>query len=415
MVFHPWQDERDLGKRFTDPRYRGGYELPITVVDEELSTDVVIELANALSLLRQLQGLDAGEGLAFLCHLSVVLVDWTRARQGDESVFRGPTWGAIGVGDPKPLQQLSMPPSPPLLGLSSVLKRWRLAGGVAVDACATGGGDGPGRPTYFVFPPRWLPLDAVRDLAAHGGPPAKVPILVDADYAWTADWLASFARATEEAPRPFTISIGGAQPETETDQPEDIFRREGASWVVQYGGSRAFVAGTMGLEYIARLLREPGRSFHVLELAGGQAARSAPSGGPSAADCGRMGLRDTRLDEALPALDPEAKAAYLERLTALEEALGEAEALGNADRVAELSDEKGWLVDQLRGAVGLGGRDRPAGSSAERARTAVRKAIKTALNNIDRHHPALAHHLRNAIRTGTRCSYGPDQPVDWRL
>jgi hypothetical protein len=34
---------------------------------------------------------------------------------------------------------------------------------------------------------------------------------------------------------------------------------------------------------------------------------------------------------------------------------------------------------------------------------------------IDSHHPALASHLREAVRTGTTCSYQPARPLTWEL
>ena len=41
--------------------------------------------------------------------------------------------------------------------------------------------------------------------------------------------------------------------------------------------------------------------------------------------------------------------------------------------------------------------------------------IRRALRLLDSHHPALACHLREAVRTGTTCSYQPAQPVTWEV
>jgi hypothetical protein len=41
--------------------------------------------------------------------------------------------------------------------------------------------------------------------------------------------------------------------------------------------------------------------------------------------------------------------------------------------------------------------------------------IRRALRLLDGHHPALASHLREAVRTGTTCSYQPAQPVSWEV
>jgi len=60
-----------------------------------------------------------------------------------------------------------------------------------------------------------------------------------------------------------------------------------------------------------------------------------------------------------------------------------------------------FLTGQLAAAVGLGGRDRRAGSAAERARVNITRAIRAALARIRAHSPALAGHLDATIHTVT--------------
>ena len=69
----------------------------------------------------------------------------------------------------------------------------------------------------------------------------------------------------------------------------------------------------------------------------------------------------------------------------------------------------------LSRAVGLGGRERRAGSHAERSRVNVTRAISLALAKIDESHPALGEHFARTIKTGTFCSYAPDPraPIEW--
>jgi len=91
---------------------------------------------------------------------------------------------------------------------------------------------------------------------------------------------------------------------------------------------------------------------------------------------------------------------------------------GSADRLlGRLAQTFGDLERELSRAFGLSGRSRVAGSTAERARVSVTRAIRKAVAEIQRLHPALGEHLERAIRTGRMCS---DQPVresipDWRL
>ena len=79
--------------------------------------------------------------------------------------------------------------------------------------------------------------------------------------------------------------------------------------------------------------------------------------------------------------------------------------------------ERAWLLDQLGAATGLAGRRRTTGSSDERARVAVRKAIVAALARIAETDPWLGRHLRDRVQTGTDCRYesDPDHPVRWVL
>lgn len=66
------------------------------------------------------------------------------------------------------------------------------------------------------------------------------------------------------------------------------------------------------------------------------------------------------------------------------------------------------LTEQLAAAVGLGGRDRGAASSAERARVTVTKAIRAAQQRIAREDAELGAHLEVSVRTGSFCVYRPD-------
>lgn len=72
------------------------------------------------------------------------------------------------------------------------------------------------------------------------------------------------------------------------------------------------------------------------------------------------------------------------------------------------------LVDQLVEGLGLGGRARAKGSSAERARSAVTQRIRSTIRRLEDQHPALGRHLRASVRTGTYCAYEPEVPTRWQ-
>jgi len=114
-------------------------------------------------------------------------------------------------------------------------------------------------------------------------------------------------------------------------------------------------------------------------------------------------------------LDAKAKQEYRGRLADLVEEMEEAQQSGNADRSEEILSEIDFLKAEMSRAVGLGGRDRRAGSNAERARISVTRAIKGAVQKISEHHEDLANMLNRCVRTGSFCCYapGPRDPTSW--
>ena len=156
------------------------------------------------------------------------------------------------------------------------------------------------------------------------------------------------------------------------------------------------------MHYLARLLAEPGREFHVMDLV------ALESGAR------RRGTRARRSGDAGEMLDARAKEAYRRRLAEIEEDIEEARTMGDAARATQAEAERDFLVRELSRAVGLGGRDRRAGSASERARASVTRAVRQAMTRIRQHHPPLGRHLDHAIHTGTYCAYLPDPRVPSR-
>jgi hypothetical protein len=158
-----------------------------------------------------------------------------------------------------------------------------------------------------------------------------------------------------------------------------------------------------GLRYIADLIHAPGRTFHALELATLQCAERH-----GAVDVGTAPEVVVTAPRDLGAvLDAPAKAAYKRRLCELQGELEEARRHHDLARATVVQAELDALTHELAIALGLNGRDRKVGSTAERARSAVTKAIKAAVQKIQAYHPALGHHLLTHIKTGTFCTYLP--------
>ena len=218
--------------------------------------------------------------------------------------------------------------------------------------------------------------------------------------------------AIEAAP-----SVGPSEPvdhhDARDEQPAgsvNVFRREGDYWSVIFEGHTVRVRDLKGMRYLARLLADPGREFHVLDLV---AAESASAASIARSPAGR--LPRSVLGDAGAMLDARAKDAYRRRLAEIEGDIEQALAIGDDERAAQADAERGFLVQELSRAVGLGGRDRRAASAPERARVAVTRAIRQAITRVADHHPQLGKHLNHTIRTGAYCAYAPDPrtPISW--
>ena len=197
-------------------------------------------------------------------------------------------------------------------------------------------------------------------------------------------------------------AVRGAQPLSERAAASGVFSRRTKTWLVGYRESRFELSDTKGLRYLARLLSQPDRELHVLDLVALESA-----GSTEGADRGHAG----------PVLDERAKLAYRRRIDELEEEIDEARTWNDAERAARAELELDALTRQLAAAVGLGGRDRKAASAAERARVSVRKAIVAAISRVAEHDSDLGLLLATTVHTGTYCRYVPDPrlPVEWAL
>jgi hypothetical protein len=116
-------------------------------------------------------------------------------------------------------------------------------------------------------------------------------------------------------------------------------------------------------------------------------------------------------------LDASAIESYRKRLNDLDSEIAEAEEWSDSGRRDSLEAERDALVDELMAATGLGGRQRAAGSSRERARVAATKALTTAVDRICAVDESVGRHLQRTIQTGSSCTYQPDRdrPVEWIL
>jgi hypothetical protein len=172
-----------------------------------------------------------------------------------------------------------------------------------------------------------------------------------------------------------------AGPTPEGDLVVHLHEQPGGLWLVGRQGATFVLPRMRGLTHLHRLLTEPDRDVPAAALVGPEVVEQS----------------------GLELLDDEARRSYRRRLGELDPALD--------------GEERAWLLEQLGAATGLAGRRRTTGSSDERARVAVRKAIVAALARIAETDPWLGRHLRDRVRTGHECRYesDPDHRVRWLL
>ena len=142
---------------------------------------------------------------------------------------------------------------------------------------------------------------------------------------------------------------------------------------------------TRGIQYLARLVEQPNVAIHVLELAG--------SGDhPDRGEAGEL-------------LDSKAFRAYRARLEALRNTVDEAEARGDVGGAERARDEMDTIAQELARASGRGGRTRRAESAVDRARSAVQRRLKDAIQRIAEQDADLGGWLLHAVHTGNYCTF----------
>ena len=161
--------------------------------------------------------------------------------------------------------------------------------------------------------------------------------------------------------------------------------RVGNRWIVASGDLRADVPNLVGMQYVKMLVDRAGEEIPASELVGA-----------SLVDGARHEVVDRQTLER-----------YRRRVRELDAEIAEADDDADLARAEALRLEREDLRDELGRVLGLGGSQRTFTDASERARTAVHKAVKRAIDAIGEIQPGLADHLRDSIVTGRVCRYQP--------
>jgi 7-cyano-7-deazaguanine synthase in queuosine biosynthesis len=200
---------------------------------------------------------------------------------------------------------------------------------------------------------------------------------------------------------------------------DNVFQFNGSVWVVAYAGSLAHAKDSKGMRYIARLIQANGREISALALERAEATENetAPPDGRTwtTTELEEHGLRVEGVDYRDILVDDQTRRELQAREAELRERIREA--TENEDEVAldAVRCELEEIERYLQAARSRGGRSRQFTNDAERARKAVSRDIRRALDAVDRVNRELGQHLRRELHVGRMCCYCPASPVSWSL
>ncbi len=193
--------------------------------------------------------------------------------------------------------------------------------------------------------------------------------------------------------------------------PSSTFRCDGDTRTVSFDGVTVLIHDLKGFRYLERLLAEPNREFHALDLLAVERGSLPTTGPPARRHMLESDNVSHREGHAGLHLDEQARQAYKRRLVDIDEDIEHATRMNDPERIALAEADREYLIKELSRAIGLGGRPRVAGATSERARTSVTRSLRYAVARIAEHHPSLGEHLGRAVVTGTYCAYRPDPRV----
>lgn len=217
-------------------------------------------------------------------------------------------------------------------------------------------------------------------------------------------------------------SKSGKQQAQEAELPSlsetnNIFRKNGEYWTLNYEGLNINIRDLKGLQYIHGLLSNPHKEFHVQDL------RLAVDGHNVDSTLTKEELRDQLTSGSLRRLDLgnleegpdfQAQKKYKSRIKELGAEL---------DRPNSSNPEHGLLRKEAEREIELitnelkkgCGKFRPSNDIVEKTRKAVTRCIKASLKKIQKDHKPLYQHLSKSIKTGAICSYNPEITPCWNL
>lgn len=219
----------------------------------------------------------------------------------------------------------------------------------------------------------------------------------------------------------------GSAPHSDSFHGENLFRRDGTTWLIEFEGEHCLLQETLGLNYIAVLLERP------LQEVGSRELQSIAAGFPVfPSDRSKVweSLAGERRasDELSGATPPEQPLQFgedavidaiglrklKERLCELKNAMDICHSTGDIKKATELENQHSEIEKYLRSSRNLRGRSRVFADETEKARQSITHALTRALQKIQAQCPKTATHLDKQIERGSKFMYR-DASARWRV
>jgi hypothetical protein len=175
------------------------------------------------------------------------------------------------------------------------------------------------------------------------------------------------------------------------------FGKKERFWALSFEEQTVHIRNLRGLSHIAELLRRPGVHVAAAELAAAGIQGEKPP-----------------LNAGIPMAD---KKTIKGLAGFLDNSKAELEGLQRSDwtRRAALQEDISKVEEYLRQVKDHHGQPRTVAGTPQSSRTAVTNAIRRAVADLSKQHPALARHLTESIKTGTTLIYAPVNVPDWQF
>ncbi|MDZ7673985.1 MAG: ATP-binding protein [Acidimicrobiales bacterium] len=240
--------------------------------------------------------------------------------------------------------------------------------------------------------------DLATALLGRGGPHDRAAAADELDHAIREGSATGLGQRLDEwrsRRRDLDAPIVAASPAIRPDA--GVIHRQGGSWILEVAEHEVVVPDLVGMQYLVLLFTHPGREIAAIDLMHQGSATVAP------------------VTAGQPVLDAEAVAQYRQRVSEIEDELAEAEQFADSERATRARVELDAVIVEIERSTNIFGAPRSFTDQAERARTAVSKAIRRAFDHIDEADSLLGGALRRSVRTGRQCCYepGPGAPSRW--